>query len=151
MNPRVKYLAELAAKARGCSVTDFTEAALEESFKGVTLRRPPEPEPSYGHDCRPFLPSPPDAEEERVANEAMSVANLAHRLWNESEFLRIQNLHAVAPHLLTPEHSALLMYLHTRTDLKIPSQHVANGYKLDREKIIAQWDAIQHSFKQQSA
>ena len=70
IEPKVKYLVELAARARGCWLTTYIQLALKESFKKVTLRVAPEPEPIYGHDsCSVTEPNPRNEEEERVANE----------------------------------------------------------------------------------
>ena len=149
IDPKVKYLAEITSRARGCSLTDYIETLLSESFKSVTLRVPPEPEPSYGHDRKPMLPKPPNEEEERAANEAKTVANLADDLWHETEFRRLQSLQIFAPHLLSEEHHALLSYLHSREDLKTPSKKLKGGYKLNREKIVKEWDSIVRAFKKQ--
>jgi hypothetical protein len=154
IDPKIRYLAEVAAAAKGLSMTDYLEWAFNESFKRVTLRVAPEPEPIYGNNPLDFtMPEPPDPENERIANEAMSVANLAERLWNESEFGRIESLSILAPHRLKEDDAALLQHIHNRKDLQIPVKEthklfIKNGYQLDRKKIDAEWESIKTAFSQ---
>ena len=144
--PRQRFLLDLAAKARGTTRTEYLEWALEESFKNQTLRKPAEPEPTYGHGGEVTVPEM-NADSERAANAAMSVANLADKLWSEIPFLRLQAASILCPHLLSNEDNALWNYIHGRSDLKIAGKQ--GGYKLDREKIIAQWGSILRTFEKQ--
>jgi hypothetical protein len=149
LEPRQRYLVELAASAKGLTLSAYVEWALRESFKSVTLRVPPEREPLYGHDPNHvMMPGKPNKEEENAANEAMSVANLADDLWSESEFVRLQSRKILAPHTLPQEDHDLLQYLHSRDDLKIRKSSSA-GYKLNREKINRDWGAIRAAFVSQ--
>jgi hypothetical protein len=146
LEPRLRYLVEVAASAKGLTLSAYVEWALQESFKSVTLRIPPEREPFYGNDLTSVtLPVKPNKEDERTANEAMSVANLADDLWSESEFSRLQNRSILAPHTLHTEDHALLQYLHSRDDLKVRKAQSA-GYKLNREKIKNEWLGIRAAF-----
>jgi hypothetical protein len=145
MEPKLRYLAELAADAKGFdTLTDYIKWALEESFKQVTLRVPPDPEPTYSSNGEVSIPEPPDVEEERVANDAMSIRNLADKLWSESEFGRIQALSILAPHRVSDVDRALLSYIHNRKDLQIPR---SGGYKLNREKIDKEWNSVKVAFE----
>ena len=50
LEPKLRYLAELAARVRPVrqsTLTAYVEWALTESFKNVTLRKPEAPEPIY--------------------------------------------------------------------------------------------------------
>ncbi|HWY20949.1 MAG TPA: hypothetical protein VNX26_06980 [Candidatus Acidoferrum sp.] len=150
LEPRLRYLTEVAAIAKGLTLSGYVEFALQESFKSVTLRVPPEPEPIYSHDLNDVtMPEKPNDEEERAANEAMSVANLSEHLWSESEFVRLQNRFILARHTLSKEDEELLGYLHSRDDLKIPKSPSADYYKLNREKINSEWGAIRAAFVSQ--
>ena len=81
LEPRLRFLTEVAAKAQGLTLSAYVEFALQESFKSVTLRVPPEPEPIYSHDLNNItVPEKPKGEEETAANEAMYVANLSNSL-----------------------------------------------------------------------
>jgi len=143
LDPKIRYLADLAAKTSGESLTKYLEAALKESFKRVTLRVPPEPEPMYLGNSGTFEVAPIDAEQERIKNEAMTIANLADSLWSESEFGRIQSLSILANRWMSDEDKALLQYIHARKDLHIVS---GVGYKLNRVKIESEWDFIKAAF-----
>ncbi len=150
LEPRLRYLTEVAAIAKGLTLSAYVEFALQESFKSVTLRVPPEPEPIYGHDLNQVtMPEKPSDEEESVKNAAMSVANLADSLWRESEFVRLQSRFIHARHTLSKEDEELLHYLHSRDDLKIPKSPSADYYKLNREKIDNEWGAIRAAFASQ--
>lgn len=142
-DPKIRYLADLAAAATGESLTKYIEGALLKSFEHVTLRVPPEPEPMYFADSRKPEFAPIDPEQERVQNEAMSIGNLADNLWSESEFSRIQSLSILASHLVSEEDAALYQYIHNQKSLQVPS---GKGYKLNRAKIDSEWDSIKASF-----
>jgi len=147
LEPRLRYLAEVAASAVGMTLSSYVAWALQESFESVTLRVPPEPEPFYGHDLNNVtMPEKPNEEEESAKNKAMSVANLADDLWSESEFVRLQNRFILARHTLSEEDQELLQYLHSRDDLKIRQSPTADYYKLNREKINSEWGAIRAAF-----
>ncbi len=147
LEPKLRYLAEVAASAVGMTLSAYVARALQESFESVTLRVPPEPEPFYGHDLNNVtMPEKPTEEEESAKDKAMSVANLADDLWSESEFVRLQNRFILARHTLSEEDQELLQYLHSRDDLKIRKSPMADYYKLNREKINSEWEAIRAEF-----
>jgi len=143
IDPKTRYLADLASTATGQSLTRYIESALKESFKKVTLRVPPDPEPMYRGTSGNYEVTPIDLKEEEAKREAMTIANLADLLWSESEFSRIQSLYVLAGRLLSPEDSALFEYIHNRKDLQIPS---GEGYKLNRAKIDNEWESIKAEF-----
>ena len=143
LDSRIRYFADLATLVTGRSLTGHLEAALFESFKHVTLRIPSKPEPMYLGNSGAYEVAPIDAEQERVKNEAMTIANLADSLWSESEFERIQSLSILAEHLVSNEDNALMQYIHARTDLQTPS---GIGYKLNRAKIDREWESIKADF-----
>jgi hypothetical protein len=145
LEPRLRYLTEVAARAKGLTLSAYLELALQESFKSVTLRVQPESEPLYGDDpSKATMPGKPNEEEESTANIAMSVANLAELLWSESEFERLQSRAILAPHTLPKEDEELLRYLHGRDDLKIRKS--PPFYKFNRVRINNEWDAIRVAF-----
>jgi hypothetical protein len=147
LEPRLRYLAEVAASALGMTLSAYVTWALQESFELVTLRVPPKPEPFYGHDLNAVtMPDKPSEEEESAKNKAMSVANLADNLWSESEFVRLQSRFILARHTLSEEDQELLQYLHSRDDLKVRDSPTADFYKLNREKINREWGAIRTAF-----
>lgn len=151
IEPRIRYLLEVAALAKGVSLTQYVESSLMESFSQVTLRKPEEKEPVYGDPLDPHNPAKMtipevDIEHERVLNEAMSISNRATDLWSESEFVRLRSLHILAPHLVSKEDTALLAYIHSRTDLRIP---VGENYTLDKEKISTNFAEIRAAFAKQ--
>lgn len=148
INPRIRYLADLASTVTGQSLTGYIETALVESFAKVTLRLPPEPEVSYEQNGEAVLSDPPDPEIERVQNEAKSIANLADLLWSESEFVRIEMLSSIARHLVPTDDLALLHYIRNRKDLQIPTG--GNVYKLNRDKIELEWASIQAAHQQKT-
>ena len=144
IDPKIRYLADLASTVTGQSLTRYIENALKESFKCVTLRVAPDPEPMYLGDSGAYEVAPIDPEQERVQNEAKSIANLADALWSESEFGRIQSLSILAPqHTAAVENDPLYQYIHNRKDLRISA---GKGYKLNREKINAEWESIKADF-----
>jgi len=150
LEPRLRYLAEVGASAKGLTLSAYLEFALQESFKSVTLRVAPEPEPLYGGDpSKVTMPEKPNEEEESAANSAMSVANLAELLWSESEFERLQSRAILAPHTLPKEDQELLRYLHGRDDLKIRKS--PSFYKFNRIKINNEWVAIRIAFLKEKA
>lgn len=144
IDPKVRYLADLASTVTGQTLTAYIESALMESFKGVTLRVPPDPEPMYLGNSGNFEFAPIDQEKERAEIEAKSIGNLADSLWSESEFGRIQSLSILAPkHKVFQEYAPLIHYIHSRKELQIPS---GKGYKLNRAKIESEWESIKADF-----
>jgi len=156
INPRTRYLADLAATITNQSLTAYIENALLDSFSKVTLRVPQELEPVYGPNGEAVRPDPTDVEQERVQNEAMSIANRADDLWSESEFGRIESLAILAPRLVPDEEKALLNYIHNQKSLRIEVEEThklfaGKGYKLNKAKINLEWDSIKVAFEKAKA
>jgi hypothetical protein len=139
LDPKTRYLAELAARAQGASLTTYVSNAIVESFKRITLRKPTEPEPMYGNNPDDVVIPAVDAEQERVKNEAMLVSNMADIIWSDNPFTRLEIRALTFPHLMTGEDVQLWNYIHAQGDLKIKD---GNGYKFNREFIAANWKAI---------
>ncbi len=139
LDPKVRYLADLAARSRKLNLTDYIEDAIIESFKRFTLRKPSEPEPMYVGKAGKLHIDPIDAEQERMKDEAMMVSNIANDVWSENPFVRLQIRALSLPHLMTIDDKQLLSYIHTREDLKIKNE---NGYKFNREVIADNWEEI---------
>ena len=143
IDPRIRYLADVASSVTKQSLTEYIERALLESFARVTLRVPPEPEPTYGKHFEVTMPPALDPDTERAQNDAMSIANRADDLWSESEFGRIEMLSILAKRLVPKKDLALVEYIHIRKDLQTSS---GSGYKLNRLKIDSEWESIKAAF-----
>jgi hypothetical protein len=139
LEPKTRYLAELAARAQGASLTTYVSNAIVERFKHVTLRKPSEPEPMYGNNPDDVVIPTIDTEQERAKNEAMLVSNMADAIWSDNPFTRLEIRALTLPHLMTSEDIQLWNYIHSRGDLKIKD---GNGYKFNREQIAANWKDI---------
>jgi hypothetical protein len=143
IDPKIRYLADLAAAATGDSLTKYIEGALLESFKRVTLRVAEKPEPFLDSAGNWQMPEPPDPTQERIQDEVKSIGNLADLLWSDSEYVRMLMLSMTAPHIQSDDDKALLAYVHGRKDLWTKS---AGGSKPDRAKINEGWDSIKTDF-----
>jgi len=116
---------------------------LNESFKKVSI------DPVADLDDEPnYQKLTPSERIERLKNPVeRPVSNpfseVMDSLWSDYRLIRMQLLAGVLDHLMSDEDTALWNYIHTRKDLQIPTQ---NGYKLDREKIISEWEAIKAAF-----
>jgi hypothetical protein len=148
LDPKIRYLADIAALAKGESLTKYFEAALLQTFKDVTLRVPPEREPSLDASGNWIMPDPLDPESERLADNHMSVANQGDLLWSESEYVRMLMLSMIAPRLQENDDKALLQYVQSRKDLWKSSE---GGHKPDRDKIDKEWEAIKAAFAKSKA
>lgn len=143
VDPKIRYLAELAATVRDESLTSYLEWALEESFKKVTLRVVEEAEPFLDSAGNWQMPEAPDPAEEQTENEAKSIGNLADLLWSDNEYVRMLMLSRLAQHVQTSDDKALLNYVEGRKDLWVKTEH---GRKPNREKINAEWKSIKVDF-----
>ena len=145
IDPKIRYLAELAAEARNESLTKYLEWALDESFKKVTLYKSPELEITYGPGRGEIELGPaPDPEEEQAKRDAMLISNKADLLWNENEYVRMAILSSIAPHLVPEEDALFLKYMRESKDLQVKSDD--GTFKLDREKIHREWTSIRAAF-----
>lgn len=135
IDPKLRYLADLAARATGVSLTDYIEAAIWQSFAKVSLDRLPMPE----IDEEPNYLSLPAAErQERFRKRATTVANplseIGDRLWVEHPFLRIQLLMVAGfDHLLSSEERRIWDYAFA---------HYAKDGKLSTKRAIENWGKI---------
>jgi len=143
IDAKTRYLSDVARAITGESFTRYLERSLEESHSKVTLRIPAQPEMIFDETTGKWTLEEVDQEEERFANAHMSIANQAMLLWSDSEYLRLLMLHKVAPHIVSDDDAALLNYIENRKDLRV---QMDRGYKLDREKIIRDWDDIKTVF-----
>jgi hypothetical protein len=149
IDPKLRYLTELASTISGLDLTKYVENALEESFKHITLREQPEPEYDSEGNVVPL-----DLEEERIQNEVKSIFNRKDDLWRERTFDRLEQRSILCRHLLSDEEKALINYVHTRKDLHISVEethrlHKVKGYQFDRELIDSQWPSIIATFNKE--
>jgi hypothetical protein len=142
VDPKIRYLADVARAVTGETFTRFLERSLEASCKSVSLRIPEKPE-IVQNAAGQWVIEEPDAEEERFANEHMSVTNQGELLWCESQYMRLLILSKLAPHLVAPDDTGLLNYIEDRADLRIKMEH---GFKLDRDRINNEWEAINTAY-----
>lgn len=142
LDPKIRYLADVARAVTGETFTRFLERALEASCKNVSLRIPEKPEIMQNASGQ-WVIEEPNAEEERFANDHMSVINQSELLWFESQYLRLLMLSKLAPHLVDPNDAGLLAYIENRTDLRIKTER---GFKLDRDKINNDWETIKADY-----
>lgn len=139
IDPKVRYLTELAALKSKMSLTEYIEAALTESFSRVTLREASEPQPIYEDNAGKFHIAPIDEEQERIENEAMLISNVGDKVWSENPMTRLEIRAQTLPHLMEPDDTRLWEYIHSRDDLKIKQ---GKSYKFNRELIAANWKTI---------
>jgi hypothetical protein len=86
IDPKIRYLADVARAVTGETFTRFLERSLEESCKSVSLRIPEKAE-IVQNAAGQWVIEEPDSEEERFANEHMSVVNQGELLWCESQYI----------------------------------------------------------------
>lgn len=143
IDPKIRYLADLASTITDESLTKYIERALVESFKNVTLRVAEKPE-AVRDGAGNWKFEEVDQEAERLANDHMSIANQGELLWSESEYMRMLTLSIVAPRLVEDDDKALLSYIENRRDLQIDAK--GGGFKPNRDKINNEWDSIKAAF-----
>jgi len=133
IDPKLRYLADLAARATGTSLTNYIEDAIWQSFAKVSLDRYPEldEEPNY-------LSLSPAERRERFHRRATVVMNplseAADRLWSEHPFVRIQMLVVFGfDHLLTDDERRYWDYAFAR---------YAKDGKLSTKTVVENWTRI---------
>ena len=139
MDAKLRYLTDLAARARRISLTEYIEEALEESFKRVSLNQFPELDEE--HNVYELSPEEKQAKfRKRRETVSNPLSELADRLWSEHPFVRLQLL-AVSglDHLMSEEDKAVWNYLFTRRDLK------TKDGKLKMKIISQQWVEIKNA------
>jgi uncharacterized protein (DUF1778 family) len=135
IDPKLRYLAELAARATRKSMTDYIEAAIWESFKTVDLARFPEMDEEP--NVREVSPQERlEMLKNRDAKVAQPLSDFADRLWSEHPFQRLQLVMLFAEHLKSEEDETIWKYLFTRKDLK------TKDGKLKNNLIHETWDQI---------
>lgn len=133
IDPKLRYLTEIAARARRMSLTEYIEDALRESFKRVSLDEFPE----LGDEPEVYELSPAQRQErfkkrrETVSNPLSEVGD---KLWSEHPFVRIQMLMAFGfDHLLSDEDRRIWRHVFAR---------YAKDGKLKTKSVIENWDRI---------
>jgi hypothetical protein len=144
LEPKTRYLAELAARTQRKTLTAYVEEAIINSFSNVTLYRTSEQEATYGSGLSDVSIDAIDAKQEQIQSEAMRVSIMGDSIWSENPITRLEIRALSLPHLMTDEDEAFRAYIHSREDLKIK---VGKGYKLNREFIAANWKTIKADFE----
>lgn len=135
IDPKVRYLTELAARANSMSLTDYIESALQESFKRVSVDQFPE----LSEEPNVYELSPVERQErfrKRQTTIANPLSEVGDRLWSEHPFVRLQLLAVSGLDHLMGEEKRVWDYLFTRRELKTPDG------KLKTKLILQQWDSI---------
>jgi hypothetical protein len=136
IDPKLRYLTDLAVRASGKSLTDYIESALMESFKHVSLDQFPElsEEPNF------YELTPAERQErfrKRDTTISSPLSDSAERLWSEHPFVRVQLLVLSGlDHLMSEDDKAVWNYLFTRPELK------TQDGKLKMKLISQQWERI---------
>lgn len=136
--PQLRYLTELAARARGKSLTEYIEAALLESFKRVNV----DPLPGWNEEPEVRELSPAERLEKlKKRKEIVSnpLSELADQLWSEFPLTRLQLLATYAEHLMGEEDRIVWRYIVSRKELK------SKDGKLNQKKIHAEWGSIKNA------
>jgi hypothetical protein len=154
INERVRYIAEIAARAEGISFREYLERALERSFNDVKL-------------CKPFSSSRPSAKqikgktvfvdqrdsdsEPDTDKEQPTLAGWEVGLWHETAYERLVALQSVIyalqrnyedqtlDRLLSPEQKRVWDYLWQHDEYLMSS---SIGKRLNERYIKDNWDAI---------
>jgi hypothetical protein len=136
IEPRLRYLTELAARARNMSLTEYIEAALEDSFSRVSADQYPElvEEPNV------YALSPAERREKfrkRQSEVRHPLSEVADRLWSEHPIVRIQ-LIALAglDHLMSDDDKHIWRHIVNR------SPYMTKDGKLDLKAIEKDWVKI---------
>ena len=136
IEPRLRYLTELAARARNMNLTEYIEAALEDSFSRVSADQYPE----LSEEAEVYELSPAERLEKfrKRQNEVRHpLSEVAHRLWSEHPIVRIQLL-AVSglDHLMSEQDKHVWKHIMNR------STYMAKDGRLDLKAIEKDWIKI---------
>jgi hypothetical protein len=126
--PKVRYLTELAARARGVTMTEYIEAALQESFRSIYLEG--ENDPNGNLSLKERL--------ERFSPPIGSLAHYADALWDENPGKRLA-LRALLPPLMSPEERKVWDYI---MDHDAYSEKSGVGRKPKYSAIAKDWPLI---------
>lgn len=100
ISPRIKYLAEIAARSQGKTLSNFVEGILEESFKKITVLDQREAMPGLGGSHQ--------------AVHGKTLAELGDALYQNTDAARFLALVNIAPWLLSDaEHKLLRILQHS--------------------------------------
>jgi hypothetical protein len=114
IDPKLRYLAELASRACGVSLTGYVEEAIRESFRRVSLDEFPElsEEPEVRELTRTEILAKFKKRSSTIANPLSDVAD---GLWSEHPFIRLQLLALSGlDHLMSEDDKTIWDYLFTR-------------------------------------
>jgi hypothetical protein len=106
-DPRLRYLAELAAKVQRRTFSSFIEWAVEEALKNVQIKAGDNP---YGDNDEPLYGDGPGAVVAGRKTASVldySIAARSHELWDVDEADRFVKLATKFPHLLDYEQQQL--------------------------------------------
>jgi hypothetical protein len=135
LDPKLRYLTELAARARGVTLTAYIESALEDSFNKVSMA------PITGWDEEPEVRELSIAERiEKFKARSLTVSSplseFAIGLWSEHPWIRIQALAMVFSHLMSEDECKVWDYVNSRPEFKM-----SNG-RLNGKVILERWPQI---------
>jgi hypothetical protein len=135
IDPKVRYLTEIAARAKSMTLTEYIETALQDSFKNVSI------DPIEGFDEEPEVSELTPAQRiEKLKSREHKISNplseVSDNLWSDHPLVRIQLLAAHLAHLMSEPDQKIWDYLFTRHDLK------TKDGKFNRKLIAEQWPQI---------
>jgi hypothetical protein len=135
LNPKLHYLAELAARQQRRTLSSFIEWAIEESLQHVTIEE------------RWHLAT-------RTADQRITVADIAREVWEVDEIDRFFKLVLRYPHLLTHEEQVLWKLIRENaylwygfSDLEAPATVTLSDVSAVADLLRPHWEA----FKQVAA
>jgi hypothetical protein len=132
-DPRIRYLADLAARIQRRNLTDFLEWAIEEALKTIPIKAGDNP---YGDNDEPLYGDGPGtvvAGRKTVSTFDNSIAARSHELWDVDESDRFIKLATKFPHLLDFEEQQLWKRI-----LESPLSQTKDG-KLDVKLVRKHW------------
>ena len=129
LDPRLRYLAELAARTQRRKLSNFVERAIEKSLDEVLVTD--EREPNIGHD----VTIDPIARPRQPKGE--SLAKWADRLWDDDEVQRFFNLAYQLPHLLSEQQWHVMQQIERSDKYRPQLPSGKRGY--DKKLIRADW------------
>ncbi len=140
-DPRIRYLADLAARIQRRNLTDFLEWAIEEALKTIPIKAGDNP---YGDNNEPLYG---DGSGNAVAGRKVasafdnSIAARSHELWDVDEADRFVKLATKFPHLLDYEEQILWKHI-----LESPLSRNRDG-ALDVKLVRKHWAKLNNEAK----
>ncbi|WP_263355275.1 hypothetical protein [Acidicapsa acidisoli] len=135
LDPKLRYITELAARARGVTITAYVESALQDSFNKVSVNpmaawneEPEVRELSFAERMEKF--------KARSLTVSDPLSDFATALWSEHPWIRLQTLARSFDHLLSDDDRKIWDYVLSRRELK-----TADG-KLNGKLILERWQQI---------